>query len=82
MVTVGGPRYGPLLEMDSAQVRQAISEHVVLALKAARNAAGKMRPGGTLLLMGGTGGPARRLRPRDRLRRHRRAASVHGGPRA
>jgi len=56
MVTVGGPRYGPLLEMDSAQVRQAISEHVVLALKAARNAAGKMRPGGTLLLMGGTGG--------------------------
>jgi NADP-dependent 3-hydroxy acid dehydrogenase YdfG len=23
MVTAGGPRYGPLLEMDSAQVRQA-----------------------------------------------------------
>jgi hypothetical protein len=42
--------------MDSAQVRQAISEHVVLALGVARNAAGKMRPGGTLLLMGGTGG--------------------------
>src|SRR6266496_1858889 len=53
----GGPRYGgPLLEMDSAQVRQAISEHVVQALEVARNAAGKMRPGGTLLLMGGTGG--------------------------
>jgi hypothetical protein len=29
---------------------------VVLALEVARNAAGKMRPGGTLLLMGGTGG--------------------------
>ncbi|MGC1733667.1 MAG: SDR family oxidoreductase [Pseudonocardiaceae bacterium] len=56
MVTAGGPRYGPLLEMDSAQVRQAISEHVVLALEVARNAAVKMRPGGTLLLMGGTGG--------------------------
>ena len=56
MVTAGGPRYGPLLEMDSAQVRQAISEHVVLALEIARNAAAKMRPGGTLLLMGGTGG--------------------------
>jgi NAD(P)-dependent dehydrogenase (short-subunit alcohol dehydrogenase family) len=56
MVTAGGPRYGPLLKMDSAQVRQAISGRVVLALEVARNAAGKMRPGGTLLLMGGTGG--------------------------
>jgi NAD(P)-dependent dehydrogenase (short-subunit alcohol dehydrogenase family) len=56
MVTAGGPRYGPLLEMDSAQVRDAVSEHLVLALEVARNAAGKMRPGGTLLLIGGTGG--------------------------
>jgi NAD(P)-dependent dehydrogenase (short-subunit alcohol dehydrogenase family) len=59
MVTAGGPQYGPLLEMDSAQVREAISDHVVLALEVARNAVGKMRPGGTLLLMGGTG--ARRI---------------------
>jgi NAD(P)-dependent dehydrogenase (short-subunit alcohol dehydrogenase family) len=56
MVTAGGPSYGPLLEMDAAQVRRAISDHVVLALEVARNAARKMRPGGTLLLMGGTGG--------------------------
>jgi NAD(P)-dependent dehydrogenase (short-subunit alcohol dehydrogenase family) len=56
MVTAGGPRYGPLLEMDAAEVREAISGHVVVALEVARNAAGKMRPGGTLLLMGGTGG--------------------------
>jgi NAD(P)-dependent dehydrogenase (short-subunit alcohol dehydrogenase family) len=56
MVTAGGPRYGPLLEMDSAQVREALSDHVVLALEVARNAVGKMRPGGTLLFMGGTGG--------------------------
>jgi NAD(P)-dependent dehydrogenase (short-subunit alcohol dehydrogenase family) len=56
MVTAGGPRYGPLLEMESAEARDAISDHVVLALEVARNAAGKMRPGGTLLLMGGTGG--------------------------
>ncbi|MDT7676962.1 MAG: hypothetical protein QOD82_4864, partial [Pseudonocardiales bacterium] len=56
MVTAGGPHYGPLLEMDSAQVRQAISGHVVLALEVARYAAGRMRPGGTLLLVGGTGG--------------------------
>ena len=56
MVTAGGPSYGPLLEMDSAAVRQALSGHVVAALDVARNAAAKMRPGGTLLLMGGTGG--------------------------
>jgi NAD(P)-dependent dehydrogenase (short-subunit alcohol dehydrogenase family) len=56
MVTAGGPRYGPLLQMDSAQVRDAVSEHLVLALEVARNAVGKMRPGGTLLLIGGTGG--------------------------
>jgi NAD(P)-dependent dehydrogenase (short-subunit alcohol dehydrogenase family) len=56
MVTAGGPRYVPLLEMDSAEVSQALSDHVVLALDVARSAAVKMRPGGTLLLMGGTGG--------------------------
>jgi NAD(P)-dependent dehydrogenase (short-subunit alcohol dehydrogenase family) len=56
MVTAGGPHYGPLLEMDSAQVRDAVSDHLVLALDVARNAAGKMSPGGTLLLVGGTGG--------------------------
>ena len=56
MVTAGGPTYGSLLEMDSAQVRDALSDHIVLALEVARSAAGKMRPGGTLLFMGGTGG--------------------------
>ncbi len=61
LVTAGGPRYGPLLEMDPAQVRDAISDHAVLALEVARNAVGKMRPGGTLLFIGGTGG--RRVRP-------------------
>ncbi len=57
MVTGPGPRYAPsLLEMDPEQVRLALSDHVVLPLAIARNAAGKMRPGGTLILMGGTGG--------------------------
>jgi NAD(P)-dependent dehydrogenase (short-subunit alcohol dehydrogenase family) len=45
--------------MDSAQVREAMSDHVVLVLEVARNAVGKMRPGGTLLSMTGTG--ARRV---------------------
>jgi NAD(P)-dependent dehydrogenase (short-subunit alcohol dehydrogenase family) len=56
MVTGPGPSYGPLLEMDPDQVRHVLSDHVVLALEVARNAVGKMRPRGTLLLMGGTGG--------------------------
>jgi NAD(P)-dependent dehydrogenase (short-subunit alcohol dehydrogenase family) len=56
LITAGGPSYRPLLEMDSAEVSRALSEHVVQALEVARNAAGQMRPGGTLLLMGGTGG--------------------------
>jgi NAD(P)-dependent dehydrogenase (short-subunit alcohol dehydrogenase family) len=56
LITAGGPHYGALLEMDSDQVREALSDHVVQALEVARHAAPKMRPGGTLLLMGGTGG--------------------------
>jgi len=56
LVTAGGPTYGPLLEMSSDQVRDALSNHVVLGLEVARHAHGKMRPGGTLVLMGGTGG--------------------------
>jgi NAD(P)-dependent dehydrogenase (short-subunit alcohol dehydrogenase family) len=56
MVTAGGPTYGPLLEMDSQQVRDALSDHIVVGLEVARNAVGKMRTGGTLVLMGGTGG--------------------------
>jgi NAD(P)-dependent dehydrogenase (short-subunit alcohol dehydrogenase family) len=56
LVTAGGPRYVPLLEMASADVREALGAHAVLGLEVARNAKAKMRPGGTLILMGGTGG--------------------------
>jgi NAD(P)-dependent dehydrogenase (short-subunit alcohol dehydrogenase family) len=56
MVTAGAPHYGRMLDMDADGARQAISEHMLLALAVARNVAGKVRPGGTLLLMGGTGG--------------------------
>jgi NAD(P)-dependent dehydrogenase (short-subunit alcohol dehydrogenase family) len=56
MVTAGGPSYGPLLEMELVQVREVISGHVVCYLDVARNAAPQMRPGGTLVFMGGTGG--------------------------
>jgi NAD(P)-dependent dehydrogenase (short-subunit alcohol dehydrogenase family) len=56
LVTAGGPRYVRLLEMDADDVHETLGGHVVQALDVARSAAGRMRPGGTLLLMGGTGG--------------------------
>jgi NAD(P)-dependent dehydrogenase (short-subunit alcohol dehydrogenase family) len=56
LVTGPGPSYRPLLEMTADQVRDAVGGHLVLGLDVARSAAPKMRPGGCLLLMGGTGG--------------------------
>jgi NAD(P)-dependent dehydrogenase (short-subunit alcohol dehydrogenase family) len=61
MVSGSGPRYKPPLEMDTDEARAALSEHMLLALAVARRAAGKVRPGGALILIGGTGG--RRIRP-------------------
>jgi NAD(P)-dependent dehydrogenase (short-subunit alcohol dehydrogenase family) len=55
MVTAGGPYYAPLAEMDFDEARRALAEHPMLMLGVARHAAGKVRPGGTLLFMGGTG---------------------------
>lgn len=56
LITAGGPTYGPLLDMTAAEVRDALSGHIVQGLEVARYAAPKMRPGGTLILMSGTGG--------------------------
>jgi NAD(P)-dependent dehydrogenase (short-subunit alcohol dehydrogenase family) len=55
MVTAGGPYYAPLAEMDFDEARGALQEHPMLMVGVARHAAGKVRPGGTLLFMGGTG---------------------------
>jgi NAD(P)-dependent dehydrogenase (short-subunit alcohol dehydrogenase family) len=55
MVTAGGPYYAPLAEMDFDEARRALQEHPMLMVGVARHAAGKVRPGGTLLFMGGTG---------------------------
>lgn len=56
LVTAGGPRYGPLLDMNADDVRDALSGHIVLGLDVARNVRPRMRAGGSLVLMGGTGG--------------------------
>ena len=55
MVTAGRPRYGRMLEMDFAEARRALDEHLLLVLQVARAAAGRVKPSGTLLFMGGTG---------------------------
>ena len=56
MVTAGRPYYGGLADMDFAKVRNLIGEHLLQALYVARYAANNVRPGGTLIFMGGTGG--------------------------
>src|SRR5678816_632329 len=56
LVTGPGPYYAPLAELDFEKVRRDVDAHILLPLQVARSARSKVRPGGTLLLMGGTGG--------------------------
>jgi NAD(P)-dependent dehydrogenase (short-subunit alcohol dehydrogenase family) len=56
MVTGPGPYYAPLAEFDLEKARRDVDAHLLLPIQVARNAMGKVRPGGTLLFMGGTGG--------------------------
>jgi NADP-dependent 3-hydroxy acid dehydrogenase YdfG len=54
MVTAGRPHYGRLIELDFEQARRAVAEQILLMIQVARNAR-KVRAGGTLLFVGGTG---------------------------
>ena len=56
LVTGPGPYYAPLAELDLERARRDVEAHLLLPLQVARTAASKVRPGGTLLFMGGTGG--------------------------
>jgi NAD(P)-dependent dehydrogenase (short-subunit alcohol dehydrogenase family) len=56
LVTGPGPYYAPLAEFDLEQARRDVDAHLLLPLQVARDTASKIRPGGTLLFMGGTGG--------------------------
>jgi NAD(P)-dependent dehydrogenase (short-subunit alcohol dehydrogenase family) len=58
LVTGPGPYYAPLPEFDIAAARRDVESHLLLPIEVARNAIEKVRPGGTLLFMGGTGGHA------------------------
>jgi NAD(P)-dependent dehydrogenase (short-subunit alcohol dehydrogenase family) len=56
MVTAGRPNHGRLIDLDSTLARRALDEHLSLFIDVARNAADKVKAGGTLIFMGGTGG--------------------------
>ena len=56
LVTGPGPYYAPLAEFDFEKARRDVEAHLFLPLQVARHAANKVRPGGTLLFMSGTGG--------------------------
>jgi NAD(P)-dependent dehydrogenase (short-subunit alcohol dehydrogenase family) len=51
MVTAGRPHYGRLLEMESDELRDSLGDRILLATEVARNAASKVRPGGSLLFI-------------------------------
>ena len=65
MVTGPGPYYAPLADLDRERAHRDFDDHQWLAIAVAQHAVGRVRPGGTLLFMAGTGGrlqdPARRL---------------------
>jgi NAD(P)-dependent dehydrogenase (short-subunit alcohol dehydrogenase family) len=56
LLTGPGPYYAPLAELDIEKARRDVEAHVLLHLQIAKSAAKKVRPPGTLLFMGGTGG--------------------------
>jgi NAD(P)-dependent dehydrogenase (short-subunit alcohol dehydrogenase family) len=56
LVTGSGPYYAPLADVDFVQAQRDVDAHLFLPMRVARAAVGTVRPGGTLLFVGGTGG--------------------------
>jgi NAD(P)-dependent dehydrogenase (short-subunit alcohol dehydrogenase family) len=56
MVTSGGPAYMPLSSMNLDDARRHFDERLSVVLGTALFSRGKMRPGGSLIFIGGTGG--------------------------
>jgi NAD(P)-dependent dehydrogenase (short-subunit alcohol dehydrogenase family) len=55
LVAAGGSYYAPLAEIDFARARHEVDEHLWLAFAVARQAVGRVRAGGALLFVSGTG---------------------------
>jgi NAD(P)-dependent dehydrogenase (short-subunit alcohol dehydrogenase family) len=56
LVTGPGPYYSSLADMDFARARREVGDRLLTPLVVGRAAAPKVRPGGSLAFMGGTGG--------------------------
>ena len=56
LVTGPGPYYAPLADFDFDRARRDLEAHLFLPMQVARNTADKVRSGGTLIFIGGTGG--------------------------
>ena len=56
LVTGPGPYYALLADFDVDEARHDLDAHLFVPIQVARHATGKVRPGGTLLFMSGTGG--------------------------
>ena len=56
MVSGSGPYYAPFAELDFDKARRDVETHFWTLLQVGRNAAAAVRPGGTLIFIGGTGG--------------------------
>jgi NAD(P)-dependent dehydrogenase (short-subunit alcohol dehydrogenase family) len=56
LLSGSGPYYAPLAKLDFDEARRNVEAHFWLPLQVARLAIDKVRPGGTLLFIGGTGG--------------------------
>ncbi|MEU4419962.1 SDR family oxidoreductase [Actinoplanes sp. NPDC024001] len=55
LLSGSGPVYAPILEMDFEVARGSLDAHLLGALRVARECAGRVRPGGSLTLISGTG---------------------------
>jgi NAD(P)-dependent dehydrogenase (short-subunit alcohol dehydrogenase family) len=55
MLTAGGPAYMPLSSMNLDDARRHLDERLSVVLGTALFSRGKLRPGGSLLFVGGTG---------------------------
>lgn len=56
LVTAGSPSYTPLAEIDLSEAAHDFGGRIAMVLAVARAGREKVRPGGTLLFIGGTGG--------------------------
>jgi NAD(P)-dependent dehydrogenase (short-subunit alcohol dehydrogenase family) len=59
LVTGPGPYYAPLADLDRERAHRDWDAHLWMPVAIAQHAVGRVRPGGTLLFMGGTGGRSR-----------------------